>query len=176
MAGVDFGDLYAAAEAYLEVCRQALASTPAGVPPKVFVSPGIPAHDCEMLAVHVGGPAVGDTSPLIPVLATGHRVETGIQVNLIQMTASVLRCVPTMDEDGGLPSDLDLSLASQTLHNDLWAIWNFVREAKRTERLFAPKEREFYMDPSVAQPQAGGFGGWNIVIRTEVDGYRPTLP
>lgn len=166
------GDLFALANEYLEACHTGLQDTAAGPPARYFISPGPPAWDCcPQLSVHVGGPMLADTFPLQPMLAPGHRVQTQGAVNLIALTATIIRCVPMVDDAGNLPQPAALDAASEIMCADLWAIWQFVKNGKRNGSLFQPNEREMFFDPAAAMNQQGGCGGWQITIRVQLDGY-----
>src|SRR5665811_316733 len=94
-------DLFDLAKEYLQACEAAVATTPGGPIARSFVSPGLPAWDCcPQLSVHVGGPVIGDTMPLAPPLQPGHRFEDTGTVNLVALTATVLRCSPTFTAGG----------------------------------------------------------------------------
>lgn len=175
MAGAGSGDLHDLCLELLDCCALALEDTPAGPPGRQIVSTGPPPWDCEQLTVFTGGPAVGDTYPLQPALSPGHRAANQGMVNLIVLVVTVIRCVPVIDEYGGLPSADEITAAAAQTNADLWAIWNHVARRKRDATLFAPKEREMFMDPAVTLTTNGGFGGWNIQLRVELDGYRPTV-
>lgn len=168
------GDLYDAVEAYFNVCLAALADTPGGAPPCAYISEGVPLWDtCPCLVVYAGGPAIADTFPLQPVLAPGHRAALGISVNLVTITALVLRCATVIDETGSLPQPAAHAAVARQTAADAWAIWNHVRQAKRDETLFPPRERELFMEAAAVQNQEGGCTGWSISLRTELDGYHP---
>lgn len=165
-------DLFDAMQAFFDVCLAALADTPAGAPECAYMTPGPPAWDSmPCLIVHTPGPSVADTFPLQPVLGPAHRIASYGSVNLIGITATILRCAPVLTEGGDLPSIAEFTAATQQSSADVWAIWNHVQEAKRTGVLFAPREREFLMDSPIAVNQQGGACGWQIGIRTELDGY-----
>lgn len=169
-------DLFDLCDQYLDACVAALADTPEGPPDRYFVSPGVPSWDCpEQLTVHVGAPLVADTFPLQPSLAPAHRVTVQGQVDMIQLTATILRCAPTLGDDGTLPTPAQIDAASQQTLADLWAIWNYVKTAKRQNVLFPPKEREFQLDPAVSLNQTGGVCGWQVPIRVQLNGYVATL-
>lgn len=173
MAGTGPGDLFACANEYLQACITALGQTPAGAPPIAYVSPGVPAWDCpNMLTVHVGGPSLADTLPLQPVLAPGHRIAVQGLVNMIALTATILRCAPLPDNAGNPPSPAVISGVAQQTTADLWSIWQYVKYAKRNGLLFAPDQRELFIDPAVSLIQSGGVCGWEINVRVQLDGYR----
>lgn len=166
--------LYDALTELFDLCVVALADTPDGAPECRHLTPGPPSWDVvPSLFVWAGGPAVADTFPLQPALAPAHRVTTMGQVDLVSITATILRCAPMLTDDGGLPSDQEFTDTTRQTSADLWAIWNHIKQAKRTGQLFGPPERELFMDPAVAVAQQGGACGWNITLRTQLDGYRP---
>lgn len=169
-------DLQALAVEYLDVCVIALdAGVPGGAPARRFVANGPPVWDCcPQLTVHVGGPAVAETAVTRGALGAGHRVTTTGFVNMVSLTATVLRCAPVLDGNA-LPSPDSLQDAAATMNADLWAIWNTVSTRKRADLLFAPRERELMMDPASALNQQGGCCGWQIPIRVQLDGYRPEV-
>lgn len=169
-------DLFDALQEFFDVCLAATADTPEGQPSCAYISAGPPAWDTyPCLVVHSGGPALGDTFPLQPSLAPGHRATTNAQVNLVSMTCTILRCAAVIDDEGQLPTVEEHAAAAEQVCADLWAIWNHLREAKRNGDLFAPREREFFFDPAVPVNQQGGAAGWQITVRTALDGYRPTV-
>lgn len=165
-------DLYDMCAEYLDACNEALVDTPGGAIDRAFVSPGPPAWDCcPQLTVHAGGPAVGDTMPLQPPLQPGERLEVGI-VTLVAMTATILRCTPTVEEGGDLPSAHGLDVSAAETLADVWAIWNHIATLKRAGTLWAPKTREVFFDPAVSLNSAGGCAGWQLQIRVFLPGYR----
>lgn len=171
MAATDLFDL--AAE-YLAAVAAALVTTDAGVPDRAYVSPGAPAFDCEQVTVHVGGPVEADTAPLAPPLMLGERTQVQGAVFLIQMTATIVRCTAVSDEDGNPPPIADLEASAMKIHADVWATWNFCRDAIRQGLLFASPSgrREVFFDPAVSLEISGGVAGWQIPIRVQLGGYR----
>lgn len=169
-------DLYDLCAEYLTVCNDALALTPGGAISRAFVSAGAPAWDCcPQLSVHVGGPAWAMTEPA-GELASMHRLNIAAVMDMITLTATVIRCVPTLEEDTRLPSAADLDAAGQLTTSDLWAIWNLVEYRKAKGTLFGGKCREMALDPAVPVGPAGGCGGWQIQLRVTLQGYDPEGP
>lgn len=173
--------VYDALEEYLRVCLESLDSIPSydnsleGRPGCSYVAPGPPPYDVyPCLIVYTSGPAVGDTFPLQPALSPSHRATTHGQVNLVTMTASILRCgwIPGDGEEQEI-DPVAVSASARQTSADLWAIWNGIKAAKRNGNLFAPRERELFMDPAVAIAQQGGAVGWQITVRTQLDGFDP---
>jgi hypothetical protein len=173
--GSDFNDLQTLAQEYLDACAEALSVTPAGAPTFRFVSPGPPSWDCcPMLTVHVGGPVVADTFPLQPQLGPTHRVARAVTVDMILLTATILRCDPTLSEEGVLPDPVEMTATAAQTNADVWAVWNYVTQMKRRNLLWPPKVREFAFDPAIAQKQQGGCCGWEIPIRVNLPGHVPS--
>lgn len=173
MAGTDATDLYALAGEYLFAVRDALNATAAGAPSRGFVSPGSPAWDCcDQLTVHVSGPAMAPTSPGAGALSDAHRFNLSGYVNLVTLVATILRCVPTVDDDGGFPSPAASDAAAQVILSDLWAVWNHLANAKADGTLFGGTCREMVWAPAVALNPQGGCGGWEITTVVQLDGYR----
>lgn len=167
-------DLYDAVNEFFRVCLAALEDTRGGAPECAYIAEGPPTWDaCPCLVVYAGGPAVGDTFPLQPSLAPLHREATAGKVNLVAITAISLRCVPVLGEDGTLPQPAEHAAAAAEILDDMWALWNHVGAAKRHGTLFAPREREFGLDPAVPLNPQGEAGGCQITVRTELGGYDP---
>jgi hypothetical protein len=172
-------DLFDALSDFFEVCKFALAhGADEGCPPCAYMSEGPPAWDaCPCLIAWAGAPAVGDTFPLQPSLAPMHRVELGRQVNLVPMTAVVLRCQAVIKEDGSLPQPPEHAKVTSSILSDGWTLWNHLREAKRQGILFPGQggKREFSLEVGIAYNPQGGAAGSAVTIRTELDGYSPDL-
>lgn len=175
--GTNHTGLAVLCQEYLDACVAALAQTVDGAPTRAFVSPGPPSWDCcPQLSVHAGGPVVADTAPLQPQLAPMHRTADGVMVDVILMTATVLRCDATMDAPELMPDPASITAVAAQTNSDVWAIWNYIANAKRLLVLWPPKEREFAFDPAIAQKQEGGCCGWEIPIRVQLSGYRIDIP
>lgn len=168
-------DLYVLCAEYLEVCRQAVALAPGGPIERCFVSPGPPAWDCpEQLTVHAGGPVIADTAPLQPPLMPGHRIQQTGTLNLVTMTATVLRCAPVQGEYGeGLevPAESDLDTSARVTLGDVWTIWMHLKTLKKSGVLWAPNERELILDPAVVLNTMGGVAGWQVQVRVGLGGF-----
>lgn len=161
-------------EEFFEACVEALRDTPAGPPDCAYIAEGPPPWDaCPCLIVWAGGPATADTLPLQPMLSPGHRAESQGMVNLVSITATVLRCSTLFDDSGHPPQPAQHAAVAEQTSADVWAIRNHVRAAKKAETLFAPRSRELFFDPTVAVNPMGGCAGWQIPFRVTLDGYNP---
>lgn len=168
--------LYDLAREYLVACEEAVALTPGGVIARSFVSAGAPSFDCpDQLSVHAGGPAEAETELTAPPLAPGHRSgEIGL-VNIVALTATIIRCSPTVAESRGklvFPKPAELDAVARDTMSDVWAVWNHVRTRYRAKTLFfvADRRRELYFDPASPVATSGGAAGWQIPIRVQLDG------
>jgi hypothetical protein len=175
MSGV--GDLQAAAKAYLAACQESLDLTENEPLARAYVSPGVPPWDCSQIAVYVGSAVEADTAPLMPPLQPARRVDQGRMLNMVTLTAVVIRCcVPQPTGEGPnllYPSAASMEAVSDQTNADLWAIWNHVSAKKRAGTLFPPERREFIWDPAVPTAIAGGCAGWQIQCRVELGGFPP---
>jgi hypothetical protein len=176
----DATDLYNLAAEYLQACSDALAISPGGQIQYKTVYPGQPSFDCrtDSLYVHVGGPAISDTYPLQPPLQPMQRIAYGTVVDQVSLTATVLRCVPVIEQQGQvpqLPLLVKIDEAAQITLGDLWAIWNWLLHKHRDGVLFQTpsRRREFVFDPAVSVRAQGGVAGWQIQIRVQLGGFSP---
>jgi hypothetical protein len=168
-------DLQDAAKEYLAAVVAALATTDNPPLNRAFVSPGVPAWDCSQVAVYVGAAVAADTAPLMPPLQPAHRVAAGMLLNMVTLTAVVIRCcVPTPTGEGSnllFPSGESMQEVSDQTNADVWAIWNHLAQMKRAGTLFPPLRREFMFDPAVPTAIAGGCAGWQVQVRVQLGGY-----
>lgn len=166
-------DLYDLCRELLEACAEALTFSINGAPPRQFVSAGLPAFDCEQLTVHAGGTTEAYTLPVEPPMQPGLRAATTAKLNLVQMTATIIRCstgIPTNTKTA--PSPVKLDNDAKVVLADLWVIWNHLFTLKKNDTLFPPDHRAMFFDPAVALPISGGVAGWEIPFRVQLDGYR----
>jgi hypothetical protein len=168
--------LQEAAKEYLAAVQAALATTDNPPLDRAFVSPGVPSWDCGQVAVYVGTAVEADTAPLMPPLQPAHRVGGHRMLNLVTLTAVVIRCcVPTPTGEGPnllYPSAASMQEVSDQTNADLWAIWNHLAQMKRSGALFPPQRREFIWDPAVPTAISGGCAGWQVQARVELGGYK----
>lgn len=166
-------DLFATAREFLDVVAEAVATAPGGPISKQFVATGPPPWDCcPMIAVHAGGPDEASTLPL-GTLDPGFRtVDFGL-LELVSLTATILRCAPVVSS-AGMPTSAEIESASATTLGDVWAVRNHLRTRRRAGTLFTRADgepRECFFDSAVALNTSGGCAGWQVPIRVELDGY-----
>lgn len=177
MPGPD--DLFDAAVELLGAAAEIIATTPGGPILYQAVWYGPPAYDCvPMLVVHAGGPSIAGTYPLQPPLAEMQRTVTTRNVYLAQLTITVLRCLPTVEEQGQTllnPDPAVVTAAARIVLADGWALWNGLIARHRAGTLFGSPSgrREFMLEtPMPVRPQ-GGAGGWEIPVRFQLGSYCP---
>lgn len=107
--------LYALAAATLTAVENGYAAASVPLPDRRYVSNGLPAWDCEQVAVYVEtvSPTLGD--PAVPfiqarVLPLGMR---GAQIAI-----GIVRCVPVMDNDANPPPVIDEEGAALAIYRD----------------------------------------------------------
>lgn len=172
-------DLFDLCVEYLDAAAAGVATTDAGALNRVYVSPGVPAFDCEQLTVHAGGPAEGDTLPLQPPVQPGFR-DLGVgSLHLINLTATVVRCIANpQGKQPVIPTAAQLHASAKKVNDDVWAIWNYVRAKHRAGQIFTRPDgqgRPLIFDPAVAVATSGGFAGFQVQIRVQLDGYAPDV-
>lgn len=87
------------------------------LPERRYVSPGLPAWDCEQLTVFAErtDPNAGDVTAAIPnpmLPAAGYSLRTAT------VSIELARCVPTLTDDGAFPDEVDIDASSQILYAD----------------------------------------------------------
>lgn len=173
-AGPD--DLYTAALELLTASADALTLRGAPIDYQA-IWPGLPAFDCApALFVHAGGTSFADTYPLQPPLQPMQQMVTTGEVNLLALTVTVLRCVPTVTQRQQsilLPNAAEVSQAAADCYADLWAIWNHLKNEHRAGNLYQTpsRRREFRFLPAIPVRTSGGVGGWEIPLAVALPGY-----
>lgn len=125
--------LAVAAEWVLGSAVAGLALTPDGSPARAYISYGLPAWDecCEG-----GGQLVVAFSPPVFPTATFPALDTRTQdcgtTYVLPLVVELLRCAPTLDDDGEPPSTEDLQNAAVALTGDAWALLRAVQCALGT--------------------------------------------
>lgn len=165
-------DLVNHALAYLDAVVQALNATPAGAPSKQFISPGVPALDCDQVVVYSPGPIVAPTGVYSGALGADHRFAVA-QVTYVRFTAMIVRCAPTQSNRGTPPSAAAQIEAAKVTMTDVWAVWNHINTLVRSSIIFSADQhcREFAFEPAVSLSIEGGLCGWLIPLHVQVDGY-----
>ena len=179
-------DLHNLAQAYLQVCIDALdtipvltSETPAllGAPARTYVSPGPPVWDCpEMLVVHVAPVNEADTTP--GGLDAGRRAARFARINQVALIGTALRCVPTGAQSStgtySPPDVLELNEAAKQINADGWALWNHLFNAVHAEQLLTLCDEVVFTAITPVIP-SGGSAGWAVTARASLGGYEELL-
>ncbi len=169
--------LYNAASRLLEVAADALDSLTVlglrGCPDRAYVSPGLPAFDCEQLTVHVAAMSEEVTSPLSPNTATGQRHVFG-RINTVTFTTTIVRCLRSVTDQNQPPPAVDEDLDALQLDCDAWSIWErFYWSARNNTLLDGDTCKIVRMQASHPVDPSGGVGGWLIQTQLQIDGFNP---
>lgn len=176
ISGPGAADFYNAASRLLEVAAEALDTlTALGLTPcpdRAYVSPGLPAFDCEQLTVHATLLGEETTSPLSPNAATGQRHKFG-RVTLVTFTTSIARCL-VVQTDNVPPDPLQEDIASRQILADARVIWEtYYWHSRQNTLLDADRCSIRKMNASQPVDPSGGIAGWLINMTVEIDGYNP---
>jgi hypothetical protein len=173
-------DVWAVCGEVLQAALVGLATLPAGAPGRNFVGYVQPAADCDCAE---GGqitcfPTAIRESSTRTAGGTegGHHVVYANTVLEVALTLQIIRCVPVVTDQGGAPTPAAIDAAAMTIHSDAWFLWCWLRAEKRNERLLAGRCREIWFDAMTPEPVQGGCAGWNLNLRTQLDGYTPSVP
>lgn len=171
----DVTTLNAYAEEILAVAEAAVAVTVGGVIERAFVSTTRPALDCcPQLTVDLRSLNVEVTSPNVPAPAAGQRIKLRV-VFVAGFVITVVRCSADADLKGpdSLPSTTGIAEVARQTSEDLWAVWNALKQSWNTGTFLDGNCKGFYLDPPVPVQQEGGCVGWEIPLRVWVGGFDP---
>lgn len=176
-SGPGAASLYNAASRLLEVAADALDTLVTlnlrGCPQRAYVSPGLPAFDCEQLTVHVAAMGEEVTSPLSPNPATAQRQKFG-RVNMVTFTTSIVRCLTAVTDENTPPDAGKEDADALQLNCDGWTIWEaFYWHARAGTLLGDDLCRLVRQQASHPVDPSGGVGAWIINTQLEVGGFNP---
>ena len=136
------------------------------IPDRQFLTHGnLPALDCPALAVTVTNLQARQSPP--------NRCTVEPRLRLFVW---VVRCYPTLDDNGNPPPSADETAAAKLLQHDLGTLWDGLTERWAKATLFPSFdaidcERVTF---EMAQPMGplGGTAGWSMPILVDVSGVR----
>lgn len=180
MAGTGPGDLDLVALDFLTVAATVLDTIPTydgletlkGAPERRYLSPGKPFPDCDQLTVYV--PRVGEDTTRPTGLGAGTRHKQEFRANIVTFVVTLYRCVPKIGSDLKAPRTDAQEAADAQLNADAWALWNGLWNRLRSGEL-RPRCSLVYMDSLAALPNSGGYGGWELTLRAQVEGYEQAV-
>lgn len=168
--------LFDVAAELLAAAQAGAATTSGGMFPIGYVSLAAPAFDCcPALIVHVDRfghePAGGDAARLGPL----HRLVQNAAVIVVDLTVTMIRCVPIVGAGAEvvLPSVPALAASAAETYQDAWAIRNHLASEHRANRLLPGLCREVEIGTATPVNPQGGCGGWLLPVRVQLDGYTP---
>lgn len=164
---------YDFASQLLSTCATALATSSGGPIARSFVSVGLPAFDCEQLtvcALTLGWEGSGQLGQ--GVMSAERRIVRG-RINLLGFAIIVIRdCQPVVAGANTLapPTVAQLDAAASILLQDMWSIWHQIDNDFNSGLLFEGQCSLLAMDSAAAINASGTMGGWQINLRTQIDG------
>lgn len=169
MTGVN--NLFEFAQEYLDAVLTAIATTDAGaIPGPSFVAPGIPALDCpDMVSVHVQTLQMAPSSPA-GAMDADHRAAKHYVVSAV-LVAQFVRCQPMIDPVTGVPSAVEMTAAGKKAAQDVWAVWNAIKNEVRAGTIFNGTCPPNGIDPPAPITPQGGSAGWAFQVRPQIGGY-----
>lgn len=164
----DIDSLYDLANELLTVASTALATTDAGTPAVVSLTPASPAFDCcPALFVQAAALSEEPTAPYAPIAATGQRDRYG-RINMATLVIWALRCAPKVGKDGSVLV-ADNEAATREVLQDAWALWNGITCAIKNGE-FEGLCNYVHIQQSISVQEQGGCVGWQFSLRAEIDG------
>jgi hypothetical protein len=153
----------------LDAISDAIGDTVGGPIERRYVSPGRPVFDCEQLTITLAG--IGEADTVVgSSLAIGKRHTTG-RVNLLHFLVTIVRdCVPTLDDNGNVPSVDEIEASADQVVQDVWAIWTYLYSAYRRGELLGGRCSELIMDGAVALETEGTFASFEVHFRVSIPG------
>lgn len=156
------------AKAVLAAVVDGYAAEGVALPARQFVPPGLPAYDCDLLAVqlvrtfgHGGSLAAEVLEPQTP--AAGHALRgAAFDIHLI-------RCVPVVNDDGTPPSTILEETAAEVILTDAQLLLNVIVAAQRSGDLPGCSGLVFEQWRTVT-PQ-GGLAGGILTVRVMVGAW-----
>jgi hypothetical protein len=154
------------AAAILAAVGESLADTTEGTPAYRALVAGaeVPWTDCDcggQLTVHMPRVYPSDDFPVIKQLPP-FRSPCGVRMSVAQYAVTVLRCAPTIREDGAGPTAAEATAAAEIDHEDRWAVRRGV--CRWAEALPDERPKFVIMGDQIALTTAGGCLGSELTV------------
>lgn len=146
-----------------KACYRTAAAEVCGLdaPRRAMVTHGAPVWDDEQLSVAILGTGVAYQSRCAVVLSAS-------------LMVWVVRCHPTVRDDGTPPAEEDIENAALTLADDAWLLAGGLAEAAYDGSLFPSFDgvrcEQVRLGPGRAEPPSGGLAGWSLPITVDLSG------
>lgn len=159
--------IYAIADACLDAVVAHYATLGTELPARQYVANGTPAYDCEQLTVNVESTAPITGSPLNEIASdlirdAGHAMRSGLYA------VTILRCIPTLDDEGDPPPVTDEAASSALIYADAVNVLNALIAAEIAGEIPGHGSVVFRGWQSV-EPQ-GGLGGGILRVSISLAG------
>lgn len=141
------------------------------LPDRRYVAHGIPVWDCEQLVV--------------AIRSIEQRIERGVgqtsaaacaTVGIVTLDLAIVRCVPTVDDQGRPPDADALTDSAVGLASDASVLWDLIAEGRQDGTLFGSFDGIVCSSVTVTQARAdtpsGGLAGWTFPVRVTLDAAR----
>jgi len=139
-----------------------------GAPTRQYVSMGVPVADCPDQLV-VWAAAIREEPTNADREATSQ-----IWINTAELHVQALRCQPTPKDAKSIIPAATLTAAGRQSSADAWALWNHLHNLRYAGLLFQKCERVRWEGMTAIEP-SGGVGGWELILRGQLDGYPEVL-
>lgn len=157
-------DLYDFANKFLGLVEDQLTSMGVSIPDRVYVAPALDiAFDCEQLTVHLAriiSNFQGGDTPYPVVTHAKQRKSAELFVTLV-------RCVPTMNDDGTPPSVGDLQASAEVLVNDMFCLRRAVEQIEH-QHLLLPINVPATVGPAQSMGPSGGVAAAQVMYTAEI--------
>lgn len=155
--------LYDIADRVLSAVEAAFDAADISLPDRRYITGGEIVWDCPdgQLVVQVPRIYVG-----LPAASDPREIRCGT-VRSAGLTVWLLRCVPTLAENGEPPPPGDLDDSGRDLLIDAWTLSSGIISAYNSDDLVEADSQVFLADLAAVGPQ-GGLGGWRQDLRVQV--------
>lgn len=139
------------------------------LPERVFISPGLPAWDCELLAVQVEA-SIGHEGDIASEVLQPRLPGAGHAMRALRVALHMIRCVPTIDsvaDEPVVPTEAEEEDAAETILIDAQLMLNCLVAAQRAGDLPGCSGLVFEQWQNVG-PE-GGLGGGILRLRVGLE-------
>lgn len=147
------------ADACLDAVVAHYAEKAVELPERRYVANGLPAFDCEQVTVFCESTSGISGSPAIEV-ATEQFRDAGHAMRLGVFAVSIIRCVPTLDDEGDPPTVADENESSALIYGDAVLVLNALIAAEEAGQL--PEHGSIVFRGWTNENAQGGLGGGTL--------------
>jgi hypothetical protein len=133
------------------------------------IVPGLPAYDCEMVAIQAEAILPHGGSASLDVTAQAHKYEPAHSMRYVRLAIVILRCVPGPHDDGKPPTVAETEAAAAVILRDAILVGNALLTAELAGEFTGCSgmavESWEGVEPS------GGLGGGILRVRFDLTGW-----